>query len=198
MIKGLPFWNDRDKYFIQTNNPTEQYNLSKRGKTGYTESCGPTSAINILAAGGYNIEIQTPGGWKPQPEQILWDYLNDPRNFEKFQAARTDIKPGTYPGNQIPQYYPIAIKEVFGQNCVFTWTLSFEGFALSIVNGHGIQLCLKKPGHFIPILAYDNETREFIYNDPYPDRFTDKNGFNRRLTKDEFKTNVQPYALIYF
>jgi hypothetical protein len=198
MIKGLTFWNDKSKYSVQMDNPTEQYNIEKNGKAGYTESCGPTSAINILAAGGKNIQVITPGKWEPQPEQVLWDYFNDPRNFEKFKAARPDLAPGTYPGNRIAQYYPVAIREVFGQECKFIMGFNFSAAVLAIQNGKGVQICLKKPGHFIPLVAFDDTTKELIYNDPYPDRFSDKNGFNRRMGEAEFKTNVQPYAIIYF
>lgn len=198
MIYGLPFWNDRTKYFVQTNNPTEQYNRETHGEKGFTETCGPTSAVNILAAAGKDIEITTPGTWKPQPEQVLMDYFNDPGNFEKFNEARSDIKAGKYPGNRVPQYYPVAIKEVFKETCQFNMGTSFPEVAKLIKAGKGVQLCLKKPGHYIPIVAYDDVTRELIYNDPYPDRFPDGNGFNRRLTENEFKANVQPYSIIYF
>jgi hypothetical protein len=197
MVRGLPFWNDRTKYFIQTDNSIEQYNKEIK-KANYTESCGPTAAINILAAGGVNISIKTPGGWQPQPEQVLWDYFNDPVNFDKFRVARSDIKPGAYPGNQIPQYYPVAIKEVFGQECKFLWISVFCSIVEAVQSGKGVQLCLKKPGHFIAIVAFDDVAKELIYNDPFPDRFPDKDGFNRRLNEVEYKKNIQPYAIVYF
>jgi hypothetical protein len=33
MIKGVKFWNDRDRYYTQTNNPTEEI-LRKRSDGG--------------------------------------------------------------------------------------------------------------------------------------------------------------------
>lgn len=197
MIRGLPGWENRDLYYTQSNNSIEAFNKSSGKTKGWTESCGPTSATTLVAMLGTVVEFTTPGGWKPQPEQVLWDYLNDPRNHKKFQAARPNLVPGTYPGNQIPQYYPIAVLEVFGRTAVFKEGVTFEKVAAWVSGGQGVQLLLKVPGHFIPAVAYDEASSELIFHDPYPERFPDKNGFGKRLTRAEFQTNVQSYAVLY-
>ena len=60
-----------------------------------------------------------------------------------------------------------------------------------------VQLCFKNPGHFIAYVTYDEDTDETIYNDPWPDRFPDGNGFTRRMIKQEYDSNVKGFAIIY-
>jgi hypothetical protein len=52
MIKGVTFWNDREYYFAQPNNPTEEV-LRKRSDQERLVSCGPTAAANCAAAMGF-------------------------------------------------------------------------------------------------------------------------------------------------
>lgn len=197
VIKGLVGWQDRDRYYTQTNNSIETFNKSDGKTKGWSESCGPTSATTLVAMMGTNVEVTTPGGWKPQPEQVLWDYLNDPRNFPKFKTARPNLEPGLVPGNRVPQYYPVAVQEVFGRTGAFREGLKFDDVAQWVAAGKGVQLCLKDPGHYIPVVAFDDTTNELIFHDPFPLRFPDGNGFSRRLTKDEFQKNVQTYGVFY-
>jgi len=195
MIRGAKFWNDRNKaYFVQTNNPTEQL-LKKRKEESWLESCGPTAAINCLAARGGNLEIKTPGSYRPQPEEVLMDYFNDPRNKPALDDVR--IVDGDIPGNRVPQFYPIAVYEVFGVKAWFCWRLSFDDVAGHILEYSPVQICLKEPRHYVAVVAYDNVKKELIYNDSWPDRFPDKNGFNRRMTEEEFSSNVQSFFIVY-
>jgi len=39
MIAGAKFWNDRNRYYIQSNNPTEEI-LRKRSDGAWLVSCG--------------------------------------------------------------------------------------------------------------------------------------------------------------
>lgn len=197
MIEGVKFWNDKSRYYTQSNNPIEAYHKACGIKTGWTESCGPTSAVTILDSSGYPVAAAVPGTWKPQPEQLLWDYLNDPRNYDKFKLARPNLLPGSIPGNRVPQYYPIAIKEVFGQNCSFAEGKSFRQIAEYVSTGKGVQLCLKNPGHFIPVVAFDDSSAELIFHDPFPERFPDRTGFAKRLSETAYLTNVQAFCILY-
>ncbi len=196
MIHGAKFWADPDKYYCQTNNPTEQL-LKKRKGEGWLESCGPTAAVNCLAAFGYNLKIYCPGPYKPQPEEVLMDFFNDPRNYEELEKIRHDVDPVSFPGNRIPQLYPFAVKQVFNADGTFVWLSSFRKLAAYLKLGCAAQICLVEPGHFIAVVAYDNKTDEIIFNDSWPDRFADGNGFNRRLDIDEFDRNVKKFAIIY-
>ncbi len=197
MIRGTVHWSDRKRYYSQANNPTEALLKATMGNLkSWLESCGPTAAINCLASMGYDVHIVCPGEYKPQPEEVLMDYFNDPRNLETLKEIR-DL-PESIPENRVPQFYPKAVREVFGRPCEFRWGPTFGNIILHVEDGHAVQLCLKKPGHYIAVLAYDDSERELIFNDPWGERFKDgRSGWGRRLTQEEFETNVQNYFILY-
>jgi len=196
MIHGAKYSNDPSRFYSQTNNPTEQL-LKKREEGGWLESCGPTGALNCLAALGYALTILCPGIYKPQPEEVLMDFFHDPRNYAKFTEIRKDVDPVSFPRNLVPQWYPYAVKQVFGAIGSFVWGSEFEKIVEFLKRGCAVQICLKKPGHYIAVVAYDDETNELIFNDSWPGRFPDGNGFNRRMGVDEYKRNVKPWAILY-
>lgn len=192
---GAKYWNNRNHYYIQANNPTEQI-LKKRLDGGWLESCGPTAAVNCIAALGYPVTITTPGLYEPQPEEVVMDFFNDPRNYSKLRAIR-DLDPEVWLGNQVPQYYPYMANMVFGASAKFEFFGSdgFDRMASYLFEGKSIQLCFEDPGHYIAVVAYDGEI--MIYNDSWPGRLADGNGFNRELTKEEF-INIKNFAVIYW
>ncbi|GHU01814.1 hypothetical protein FACS1894147_02380 [Spirochaetia bacterium] len=196
MIKGVRFWNDKDCYYTQTNNPTEEI-LRKRSDGGWLVSCGPSAAVTCIAAMGFNVFCGCPGEYVPQSEEVLMDFFNDPRNYAVLKAARPDTPPDVWHGNEVPQFYPVAIRAVFGVSASFVWGNSFDTIVAHLQAGRAVQLCLVKPGHYIAAVAYDDETKEIIINDPWPGRFTDGNGFNRRMTQGEIKSNTKPFLIVY-
>ena len=195
MIKGVKFWNARDCYFVQTNNPTEEI-LRKRSDGVWLVSCGPSAAITCIAAMGFDVEVKTPGDYKPQSDEVLMDFFNDPRNYPALQKVRPETPPDMWHGNEIPQFYPVAVQSVFGVKARFEWTAPFEKVIAELQAGKAVQLCLKNPGHYIAAVAYDDERNEVIFNDPWPRRFKDGNGFNRRLSKADF-SNIKPFRIVY-
>jgi len=197
MIKGTERWYDNATYYSQSNNPTETFLKAAMGELkSWLETCGPTAAVNCLAAMGKNVKIECPGIYEPQPEEVLMDYFNDPRNSQKLKEIR-DL-PSNIPGNRVPQFYPQAVYDVFRQRCIFRWGSNFDDVTDHILYGKAVQLCLKKPGHYIAVIAYDDKEDELIFNDPWGERFPDgKGGWHRRLTQDEFLTNMQPYYILY-
>ena len=222
MIYGAKFWNDKDRYYRQDNNPSEEtlrkdsiedirevekllrangvaeyvIGLVKKELRGFLESCGPTAAVNCLAALDYNLKILCPGPYRPQPEETLMDFFNNPLNYDALEAIRQDVDPVSSPGNRIPQWYPYAVKEVFGATGVFVWISGYVKTISYLKHGWALQLCLVDPGHYIAAVAYDDESSEIIYNDPWP-AGVGGNGFNQRLNIAEFDRNVKKFAIIY-
>jgi hypothetical protein len=125
------------------------------------------------------------------------DFFNDPRNYESLKKARPDTPPDVWHGNEVPQFYPVAVPAVFGVKAQFLWGNDFDKIAACLAQGRSAQLCLVKPGHYIAAVAYDDEAQEIIYNDPWPGRFSDGNGFNRRMGRAEYKANVKPFFIVY-
>lgn len=196
-VRGTVRWGVRETYYSQENNPTEAYNKAVlHNRDSWLESCGPTAAVTCLAAMGIPVRVRCPGDYEPQPEEVLMDFFNDPRNgtaLKRIRKVSDDI-----PENRVPQYYPYGVRRVFGVGAEFHWGLDYgEVSRLVSEEGLAVQLCRKRPGHYIAVVAFDSESDELIYNDPWPSQFSDKNGFNRRMHRDEYETNVQPYYIVY-
>jgi hypothetical protein len=196
MVRGVRFWNERECYYTQTNNPTEE-TLRKRSDGEWLVSCGPSAAVICIAAMGFDVSCRCPGVYRPQSEEVLMDFFNDPRNYGALKAARPDTPPDVWRGNEVPQFYPAAVEAVFGVQAVFEWGAEFNKTVAALREGKAVQLCLVKPGHYIAAVAFDEATREIIFNDPWPGRFKDGNGFNRRMSEAECKANLKPYRIVY-
>jgi len=206
MIKGAPFYDDRDRYYVQTNNPTEQI-LKKEGKGGWLESCGSVALTNCMGVLGKDFVITCVGGFQPQIDEIVTGYFNDPRNYKKFLIVRPNLDPAlptSPPGNRVPQYFPLAAKEIFGVRGVYMElpsTIDLWAEVVSeLVQGNPVQVCLKDPGHYIAVVAYDEDTNEIIINDSWPARFANQDGFNRRIGRKDIDSgpeNWKNFIVIY-
>jgi hypothetical protein len=196
-IQGVLKWDDRSTYYTQTNNSVENM-LHDMGVSAYLETCGPTAAVNCLAAMGYDLTITCPGGWVPQPEDILEDFMTDPRNDVDFKKIRADINLDSTPGNRVPQFYPFSVSRVFKATGEFLFGSSFSFVASKVASGHAVQICLKVPGHYLAVVAYDPDTKELIYRDPWPQRVATwaGDGFNRRMGEIEW-ANVKGFYIVY-
>lgn len=194
MIHGAEYWNDRNQYYVQTNNPTETY-LKSTGRPEWLESCGPTAAVNCMAALGYDLEIMCPGVYRPQPEEVLLDYFNDPRNARALRRVRNIG--GKIPGNRVPQYYPIGCRDVFDADVAFAWITRFDEIAEEPYDGNTVMICFRSPGHYIAVVAVDDQTEDLIFNDSWPGRWPDGDGFNRRLGRTVFEEEIHPFAVIF-
>lgn len=197
---GIKKWNDTSTYYSQENNATESVMARLLGKDKYLETCGPTSATMIVDAIGKSVNVSVPGKYKMQPEDALFLWFHDRRNYEKMARIRPETDPGTtkYWGNQIPQYYPVAIKEVFGVNAEFRWGIHENTIVSALQDSQGVLVCLKEPGHFVAVVAYNEGTGEIIYNDPWPGNYwpselVGTSGFNRKMKSERFISNCQPF-----
>lgn len=190
MISGCKLWADRRTFSVQTNNSIE--NLLRRwsGKDrGFLETCGPTSAVNVLDALGVPTAITSPKFASVQPEDFLTLWMNDPAN-------RPSNIPDERPTNEYATAYPNAIGKVFGATVLYLEGQSFDQISAMVESGRGCMVCLVNPGHFLAVVAFDDATKELIYRDPWPNR-TQTDGFNLRMGKAEFESNVKPYVLVF-
>jgi hypothetical protein len=198
-ISGCFRWNDRNAFYDQTNNPTEHVLkcLLPQGISAL-ETCGPTAGLNCLASIGHKVEILAPGGFPLQPEEALSDWFNDPRNFSRMKANWYGLDPEQLPGNEVVEWYPMAIMEVFGQRCVLEERLIDQRAIEELRMGHALQVCLRNPHHFIALVGFDEETHDFILKDSWGARWPDGDGFCRRMSQQEYVANVKPKGLIYY
>lgn len=188
-------------YFKQTNNVIESF-TKKKYKKKYLESCGNTSATMgscMMSKNPLDIEVAKNGIWQCQPEDYLFLHMNDEKNYKKFLAVRKlDLK-NKYPGNRVPQYYPVALDEVFNIKCEFVWKATKNYWINTIRNKNVIMICLRKPGHYILLHNFDTSTEEFIFSDPWSSRKGLKNkGFFERITYDILRKNTQGFSIVIF
>jgi len=191
MTQGTKYWDNRDKCSRkQSNNAIETL-------VPGLEYCGPTAAA--MAHDTLSNEFLEPnlygGLWSIQKEDYVTAFFLDTSNWPMFQKIR-NLDFTVWPPNEIPQYYPYMAKMVFGLDAEYKENGNFEVIAKHVWEGNACQICLKKPGHFLIAVAYDDINKEIIYNDPWPERFQNGDGFNRRLREVDFD-NIQNWYILY-
>lgn len=196
---GALLWNDPDAYYIQDDNPTEHLlKVRSTDGRGWLETCGPTAAVNCVVGVGSPVACLTPGGYRPQPEEVLSDCLNDPHNFADLRGHWNGLDPEKVAGNEVAQWYPWAVKKVFGAiDCQFVGKMGVDEAADRLSHGQALQICLIKPGHFVAVVAFSPAEQAFVINDPWAGRWPDRSGWNKRLSVREFLTNTKPVTLAY-
>lgn len=223
-VEGAKYWNDRVKapLYVQTNNPAEELlrktlaenrtevldyltqvntpedvkNKVSKLLTGYLESCGPTASFNCLVNVGYDISFKI-GSHVPQYEELITDYLNNPANYAEFRKLAPHFNPEVVPGNRVPQYYPNAVRAIFGAMASFHDHVSFPFIIDQLKQGRAVQICLNSPGHYLAAVAYDSTDDTIIYKDPWPNRLPDGNGYNRKLSRDFCNKGIRDFVVVY-
>jgi hypothetical protein len=199
MINGAAFWDDRSRYYTQTNNSVERM-LQRYDARASVVTCGPSASVNCLAAIGADVESISPGRYRPQPEDVLALWFHDYRNWPTLAKIRsaTDPAKSVYSPHEVPQYYPAAIKSVFDVDARFQWGRGFDDVIDDVETGHPVMVNLKPGsiGHFVSIVAYDDQADELIYHDSWPEGIPGHNGFAVRLNRDDFQ-NTEPYKIVF-
>ncbi|MBN2354297.1 MAG: hypothetical protein JXD23_17135 [Spirochaetales bacterium] len=202
MIKGTKYWNTKGRLYIQEKAAWEQI------LPGF-QMCGPTAAGNARAAlvdtddgvAGFG------GTWAGRPADALSTFFATPSNWPALKNVRNLQLgwwgPGVYVPWEIPQYYPLAAKEVFGLDAQFSFNGTFDKIAGFVSEGNAVQLCLKHPGHYITALAFDDETKRIAFKDPWSaDRWPggnalpDANG-NKWFGRQDYDANVEQWYIVY-
>jgi hypothetical protein len=201
MINGADHWDDHSAYYVQSNNAVERI-LSRYGADVSTVTCGPSAAVNCLAAMGHNVETATPSGWQPQPEDVLTLWFHDPRNWAQLARVRTETDPAKskHSPHEVPQYYPAAVRGVFGVRADFEWGMDFDKVAEYVRNGLAVMLNHKpdrsRSGHFVAIVAHDNKADDLIYHDSWPEGIPGHDGWAVRIARDRFN-EFERYGVIF-
>lgn len=196
MIYKLKNWDSRFKPWIQTDNGIEAI-LRKAGVVHWLEDCGPTAAINLLNAQGYDTQVSCAGVWHPQPEDVLALWLNDPRNAQVEQLALPGVDPLKVMGNEFSNYYPAALMYVFGARAIRIERQGFAEVTALLKGGVGVMISLKVPRHFLAVGRYDGDRRVLGYRDSWPAR-TSTDGFDLDMTEAEFSANCNSVVLAVY
>ncbi len=188
---GNAGWSDVQRVYSQVNNPMEE-ELRKLGYAHWLQSCGSSAAATGMAVVGWDMVIRCPGDYAPQADQMLNDFLNDPNVYMLLRAAAPWINPTLVPNNRNAAHLPVAGLHVFGARGLYWNPLKVDGILDQLRRGRAVQVCINPPGHYIPIVAFNEESKQFVYHDPWPGRKADwnGNGFARELSPDEVRTIV--------
>lgn len=195
MLITVKYASDRKRYTQQNNNAIE--NIMKK-----FETCGPSAAVNCIDSVCKEItDVVKECQGVAQPEDFLTIVMNNiPLYREEMLQARPGLDPSQYPANEIPQYYPMFIKKLWGDKvkAVFAY---FDGDKMAhiqsmIKDGQSVQACLINPGHFICVKGIDLEAGYLLCNDPYNGR-NGVDGFSRVITVQEVNNNFQPWYISY-
>jgi hypothetical protein len=197
-IVGCTRWADPDAFYSQENTPTEHLLKFRSPTSSPLETCGPSASLNYQASVGCSVDFETPGGYAPQPEEVLTDWFNDPRNFVRMRAAWKGLDPAVMLGQEADPWYPLGVEEVFGNRCDFVGALTADQVVNHLKLGRALQACLKDPRHFIAIVAADEARRQFILKDSWGSRWPQRDGFCQRTDWLEFDTKTKPVNLVYY
>ena len=196
MIQGAKYWDDRERLYVQTNNAIETL-------VPGLEYCGPSMDV-LGCAGLKDIEVsknQYNGMWVCQPEDYITLYYIDKKNWPLFKKIRP-LDLNRYPPNRVPQYHPAAVKAVFGITSEYREDGSFEKIVSLLWAGNAVGLCMKKPGHYICGLAYDDKTKQIGFKDPWPNNrwpdnsVPDQNN-NKWFSKEDYNKNIHRWYILY-
>ncbi|MBN2536388.1 MAG: C39 family peptidase [Spirochaetales bacterium] len=175
------------QHYIQTNNA--QVELFKdyfdRGKP---IACGPTAAAMGFDIAGWPMNVFTPG---EQPEDSILMIAHNPANLEKIKNRR-NLNYDRWPPNEIPQVYDVVGELIYRTKaCRYMEGLSFEIVKENISKKTPMMVASGKfpcGAHYVLIVGFDDEKEVVIFNDPYPPQWPDKQGYNREMNMDFFKT----------
>jgi len=189
------------KYYLDSKRLHSQDNNAIETLVPGLEYCGPTSAINCISSLIDKYEI-TVGGWTPQPEDLLTLFFIDQSNWSEFGKIRKGVDFKAIPPNRIPQLYPFAVMSIYKNiACSFFWWselgINTWDYIKANIKDTAFQLCTTSPGHYIAVHGYDEITNELIFKDSWISRYINRDGFNKRMTKAEFDSNLQPFFITY-
>lgn len=173
----------KKQYYIQTNNAQVELFKDYFGQKKYI-ACGPTAVVMCLDIAGWPMEVFTPG---EQPEDSILMIAHNPNNLKKIKERR-ELDYDKYPPNEVPQVYEVVCEIIYGVKnvCKLGWGLTYTIIKNNILQGKPMVICGKFPagGHYVSCVGFDDEKGVIIYNDPYPDQWQDKKGYNREMTID--------------
>jgi len=197
MKKGIKFWNISTIRYDQTRNSIEaiikKVLAENKLPLKFLESCGASATACILEGMGFVKAFDYPqiGGVRIQFDDFITVALNDPKNDRIFSK-------GNVFDNRIMRNYLVLARMLF-PHCkpeynAFTW----DELTTEIYNGNGALICLKKPGHYIAGIAYDNVKNVILFSDSWGTRKGLKHGgWHEELTEKEFNNNVMAKQIVF-
>ncbi len=166
------------------------------GKKKYI-ACAPTICAMGFDIAGRPMNVFTSG---VQPEDSILMMLHNPSNLKALKEIR-DLDYDKYPPNEVPQVYDFVGRILYGvEACRFEWGLTFDIIKVNIDNRIPMMILVEfdTGGHYDLVVGYDDLEKKIIYNDPYPRRWIDKNGYNREMDLAYFNKKVKKWRVDFY
>ena len=194
-------------YFVQTRSPIEailkahdSQNFNTTDAKYWLETCGPHSMANAVLAVAPDpsiYDVKTPGGWVPRMPDLATLFFNGPQQIPAFQKLLPDTDFDTALENEYLALYPTACAALFGVRCQYKASHTWQDLIDAMKAGQSVQIVLTKPGHFLAVVGYDDQTNELVYIDPDDRRQPADGWWRARIGQAEHDSNVKPWVCIY-
>lgn len=204
MTQGILNWNKSIRY-EQTKNAFEETKrkiLLEKVREGkllpedvkFLESCGAEAFACLMEGLGYFIPdaiLLFPTGAALRVPDAVMAWLNSPARGKYLYDM----------DNRYADVYVDIARECFGCPAYLHQYTIFDDVMDFLWSGHGVQFCLKDPGHWEAGAAADRGTDEIIYYDSWGGRNVGipalKNGGNQEHLARMDWYNVQPTVVVY-
>lgn len=186
----------KKQYYTQENN-AQVYLFDDYFKKKKYIACGPETCAMGFDIAGCDMDVFTQG---EQPGDSILMILHNPMNLSELKKVRK-LDYDKYPPNEVPQLYEWVGQKLYNKKaCEFKWGLDFNTIKNNINNNVPMMILInfKTGGHFVLIVGYDDTKKVIIYNDPYPKRWEDKIGYNRKMDLDFFNKNVSGWRTDFY
>jgi hypothetical protein len=214
MLKGTKYGQDRNYYFIQTNNAVEgivraiksdlsrkllalgvdQKTLDAAHAKSYLESCGAETVTNACAnllgpalPGVSQLSSLFPGWPKgPQLDDIAMLCFSDPANAPEMSRALPGFRGEEEMENRYMELHPVVARMMFGIRAEHKRNRTYDECYQAILEGNSVGLLL--PGHYVSAGIVDDASGSIRIKDSWPGRKPEWNGdgFLQPLTRQEF------------
>jgi hypothetical protein len=166
------------------------------------ETCSMHSAVNALLAcfpgDPESIVVGPPGGSAQiRLPDYLMAYVNTPSHFQEFSTILPGVDLSKVEVNEYRQIIPYAMRQVFGSPAVAVQGHTKDSVIGLLKQGKALEVGLVHPKHFVAILAYDDQSDEFIYCDPDDRRHPDGNWQNARCKYGEGDGNWTDIIIVH-
>ena len=198
MIYGVKYWNKTGLRYTQNNDSVEAiikkivaeklnklksklpvvYHKMIDELMGYLESCSSNSFCIILEGIGVIVKELREFGLKVQWSDFFTNHANDPEYDSEYNNGLT------MDNRDLHTWEKIAKK--MGLETRYIREPQFTDIATELMFGHGVMINF--PGHYCAAIAYDGDTKEIIYMNPWNGDPRNKNGgTNERINAAEWK-----------
>jgi hypothetical protein len=204
MIIGAKYWDQPFSYEISQRGNALYYVSNKaynEGRVGWTNKlrwCGPSQAALLFSLmKGYKwlSDKCMTGETRFQPEDIIGLWFHEKSNFQLMREIDPAFDNEQEYANYWMKFYPLMSHKLFKIRGTFIdGQVMPVQFKAILQEGGTVQLCLKDPGHYIGVGAYDTERKTYHCYDTWPER---AGGWRFEMNYSDIVSQCIPAGVLY-